>query len=219
MSTEIQNKDEIICFKILLLGDSSVGKSAFIMRFCEGRFDDACLTTVGIDKKIKFVKKDEKKLQLLIWDTAGQERFRSIAKNCYKGADGIILMYDISNLNTFNHIKLWISNIKDAIDINKIGLVVVGNKCDLPDDEKKVDEKSKKEFEEENDMKIIDASAKTDFNVNESFIALIDKMIKLGLGRKKDDDENDESNNSQRLKKGEVKKKKDCCMGKRSNFI
>jgi len=87
------------------------------------------------------------------------------------------------------------------------------------DDEKKVDEKSKKEFEEENDMKIIDASAKTDFNVNESFIALIDKMIKLGLGRKKDDDENDESNNSQRLKKGEVKKKKDCCMGKRSNFI
>ena len=216
MSLEVPKKEEIICFKILLLGDSSVGKSAFIVRFCEGRFDEACLITVGIDKKIKFVEKDGKKLQLLIWDTAGQERFRSIAKNCYKGADGIILMYDISNIETFNHIKNWISSIKEDIDINKIGLIVVGNKYDLRDNEKKVDEKSKKQFEEENNMKIIDASAKIDFNVNESFIALIDKMLKLGLGQKKnDDDEFDKDNNSHRLKKDGGKKKKDCCIAKK----
>ena len=125
-------------------------------------------------------------------------------------------MYDISNIETFNHIKNWISSIKEDIDINKIGLIVVGNKYDLRDNEKKVDEKSKKQFEEENNMKIIDASAKIDFNVNESFIALIDKMLKLGLGQKKnDDDEFDKDNNSHRLKKGGGKKKKDCCIAKK----
>ena len=216
MSAEVPKKDEIICFKILLLGDSSVGKTAFILRFCEDKFDEDCLTTVGIDQKNKFVKKDGKKLQLQIWDTAGQERFRSITKNCFKGADGIVLMYDISNYQTFKHIKGWISNIKDSIDINKIALVVVGNKNDLPDDEKKVDEESKKKFEEENNMKIIDASAKTNLNVSESFITLIDKMLNLGLGKKKDEaDENDEMNNSQQLKIGDDKKKKDCCGGKK----
>ena len=215
MTTEVK-KEDIICFKLLLLGDSSVGKTAFILRFCEDRFDEDCLATIGIDHKNKFVKKDEKKLLLQIWDTAGQERFKSLSKNFYKGADGIILMYDISNVPTFHHIKAWINNIKECIDITKIALIVVGNKCDLPDNENKVDEESKKQFEKENNMKIIDASAKANVNVNESFIELIDKMVKLGLGKKKRlDDEDDDVSNSHQLEIGKGKKKKDCCGGKK----
>ena len=157
-------------------------------------------------------------MELHIWDTAGQERFRSIAKNCYKGADGIILMYDISKYETFKHIKTWINNIKESIDIDKVALIVVANKCDLPDNENNVDQESKQDFENSSKMKIIEASAKENVNVNESFISLIDKMIELGLGKKKgidDDNDNDEVNNAQQLKRSKTnnKKKKDNCCG------
>ena len=218
MSGPQQTKEEILSFKILLLGDSTVGKTAFILRFCEDKFEEDSLTTIGLDQKNKFVKRGDKRLELHIWDTAGQERFRSIAKNCYKGADGIILMYDISKYETFKHIKTWINNIKESIDIDKIALIVVGNKCDLPDSEKNVDQDSKQNFENTSKMKIIEASAKDNINVNESFISLIDKMLELGLGKKKgsdDDNDNDEVNNAQQLKRNKTndKKKKDNCCG------
>ena len=221
MSGPQQTKEEILSFKILLLGDSTVGKTAFILRFCEDKFEEDSLTTIGLDQKNKFVKRGDKRLELHIWDTAGQERFRSIAKNCYKGADGIILMYDISKYETFKHIKTWINNIKESIDIDKIALIVVGNKCDLPDSEKNVDQDSKQNFENTSKMKIIEASAKDNINVNESFISLIDKMLELGLKKKKgsdDDNDNDEVNNAQQLKRNKTndKKKKDnCCGGSR----
>ena len=211
------SKEEIISFKILLLGDSGVGKTAFILRFCEDKFEEDSLTTIGLDTKNKFVKRDNKKLELHIWDTAGQERFRSITKNCYKGADGIILMYDISKYETFKQIKTWINNIKDSINIDKIALLVVGNKSDKPKTDETVDQQSKQNFENANKMKIIEASAKDNINVYESFISLIDKMLELGLGKKKssdDDNDIDEINNSQRLQKPtKDKKKKDNCCG------
>ena len=212
------SKEEIISFKILLLGDSGVGKTAFILRFCEDKFEEDSLTTIGLDQKNKFVKRDNKKLELHIWDTAGQERFRSIAKNCYKGADGIILMYDISKYDTFKHIKTWISNIKEAIDLSKIAFIVVGNKCDLPESEKEVDKESKANFEVNNNMKIIETSAKDNINVSESFINLIDKMLELGLGRKKgNEDDNDDLNNSQTLRNPKNDKENrvgGCCLNK-----
>ena len=212
-------KEEIISFKILLLGDSTVGKSSFILRFCEDKFDEDSLTTIGLDQKNKFVKFGDKKIELRIWDTAGEERFRSIAKNLFKGADGIVLMYDLSNYDSFKDIKGWINNIKESVDISKIALIVVGNKCDLSDDEKKVDEDLKKNFEENNKMKIIEASAKNNINVNESFIVLIEKMIELGRGKKKSN-ENDE-NDPQKLKKTNKEKKGNgsgCCGGGKKNI-
>jgi small GTP-binding protein len=213
------SKEEIISFKILLLGDSGVGKTAFILRFCEDKFEEDSLTTIGLDQKNKFVKRGDKKLELHIWDTAGQERFRSIAKNCYKGADGIILMYDISKYETFKQIKTWINNIKESIDIDKIALLVVGNKCDMPKTDETVDQQSKQNYENTSKMKIIEASAKDNINVNESFISLIDKMLELGLGKKKGNDDDDEINNAQQLKKSNngKKRKDNCCGGNKKN--
>jgi Ras-related protein Rab-1A len=214
-------KEEIISFKILLLGDSTVGKSSFILRFCEDKFDEDSLTTIGLDQKNKFVKFGDKKIELRIWDTAGEERFRSIAKNLFKGADGIVLMYDLSNYDSFKDIKGWINNIKESVDISKIALIVVGNKCDLSDDEKKVDEDLKKNFEENNKMKIIEASAKNNINVNESFIVLIEKMIELGRGKKKSNEDDENDNNPQKLKKPSKDKSGNnsgCCGGGRKNI-
>ena len=207
-------KEDIISFKLLLLGDSTVGKTAFILRFCDDKFEDDSLTTIGLDQKNKFVKRGDKRIELHIWDTAGQERFRAIAKNLYKGADGIILMYDISNNNSFQNIKRWITSIKEAVDITKIALIIVGNKCDLPDGERVVDEDSRLNLEKQCNIKVIEASAKENINVNESFIALIDKMLGLGLGKKKTNDFDDEG--GQRLNNADGdKRNNNCCGGNR----
>ena len=205
-------KEEIISFKILLLGDSTVGKTAFILRFCEDKFDEDSLTTIGLDQKNKYVKRGDKKIELHIWDTAGQERFRAIAKNLYKGADGILLMYDMSNLVSFNHIKEWINSIKESVDISKIALIIVGNKCDLTTQEITVDEEKKKNFEDTRKLKIIEASAKKNINVNDSFIVLIDKMLALGLGKKKTNGIDDDGNQKLQSNNND-KKKSNCCGG------
>lgn len=205
---------------MLLLGDSAVGKTSFILRFTEGNFAEDSLTTIGLDTKKKFLKRNGKKIQLDIWDTAGQERFRSIAKNCYKGADGILLMYDISKKKTYINIKEWIVSIKNAIDINSIGFVVVENKCDVPENEKEVDEEMKQKLINDHHITLLSASAKDDINVTESFTALIDSMMKLNVGKKlkgkkkiDDDDDDEEDNNKNTKLKGvkEQKGKKKCC--------
>ena len=202
----------MITFKIMLLGDSSVGKTAFILRFCDGKFEDDSITTIGLDTKTKFVSHKDKKIQLQIWDTAGEERFRSIAKSCYKGADGILLMYDVSNIGSFKHIKNWITDIENNITVpkDKLALIIIGNKSDLQEDKKKVDNKDKEDFENKYKYKIIETSAKTDKNINESIMALIDKMLDLGLGKIKNND-NDEEDDNQKLSNKKKKKKGNFC--------
>ena len=206
----------MITYKILLLGDSSVGKTAFILRFCEGKFEDDSLTTIGLDSKTKFVSRQDKKIQLQIWDTAGQERFRSLSKSWYKGADGILLMYDVNNYDSFKHIKTWIKDIKANITIpwEKLALIVIGNKCDLPKEEKKVDKEDIEEFKKTNNgIQVIEASAKLDINVNESIIALIDKMMELGVGKYTKNDVEERARTFSVENVENNKKKKDCCGG------
>ena len=207
------SKDYLI-FKIIIIGDSSVGKTSFLLRFCDGKFDADSITTIGIDHKVKFISRQEKRIQLQIWDTAGQERFRSLSKTMFKGSDGILLMYDISKYETFKDIKNWINDIKTniGVPIEKIALIIIGNKSDLPDDEKKVDQNDVENLEKTTGFKIIEASAKNDHNVNESMIALVDKMLELGLGKiKKEDEEEDEGTKKLSLKN--TKKKNNCCGG------
>ena len=214
--TEGQQKEEITAFKILLLGDSQVGKTSFILRFCDDKFQEESLTTIGLDTKNKFIKIKDKKIQLNIWDTAGEERFRSIAKNSFKGAHGILLMYGIDDKKSFRAIKDWINSIKESIDINKIGLVVVGNKCDIKEEQKEVDQEMMKNLEEKEKVEIIIASAKDNINVNESFIKLIGKMMKLGLGNVKKvafGEDDDEVGGTKKLKsqKNNKKNNNNCC--------
>ena len=177
LNEDEEDNPDIPSFKIIFLGDTAVGKTSLIVRFCENVFNDLCVATVGIDTKTKYVRYNGKKIELELWDTAGQERFKSLAKNCFQGADGIILMYDITKKKTFTNIKYWLTNITESIDIKKVAIIVIGNKLDLPDIEvkKEIGEK----FCEQHNLQLIETSCKDNINVGEAFNCLIEKMLKL----------------------------------------
>ena len=175
--------------KAIIIGSSGTGKTNIIKAAIDEPFEEdnkSTLTSSFVSKNIKIEKKT---YHLDLWDTAGQERFKSLAKNIIRNADGIILIYDMSNYNFFKAIKTWINIIEDSIDITKIGIIIVGSKCDLTENEIKVDKEIKDDFEKEHNMKIIEASAKNSINVNDTFLVLIKKMIELDLGKNKSDDD------------------------------
>ena len=125
-----ENANVDFAFKVLLLGDSSVGKTCFLKRYTDDTFQDAYLSTIGFDFKFKSITLNNgKEVRVQLWDTAGQERFRTIAKSYYKGAHGIILMYDVTNRKTYDNIKKWLNQIRDETG-NRISIILVANKID-----------------------------------------------------------------------------------------
>ncbi|CAI0378528.1 unnamed protein product [Linum tenue] len=117
-------------FKLLLIGDSSVGKSCLLLRFADDSYVDSYISTIGVDFKIRTVEQDGKTIKLQIWDTAGQERFRTITSSYYRGAHGIIIVYDVTEMESFNNVKQWLSEI-DRYANDSVCKLLVGNKCDL----------------------------------------------------------------------------------------
>jgi len=161
-------------FKILLLGDSSVGKTCFLKRYIDDTFQDVYLSTIGFDYKYKCITlKEGKNIKLQIWDTAGQERFRTIAKSYYKGAHGIILMYDVTDQKSFDSIKKWLEQIKEEAP-NKVSVLLVANKIDI---EKRIITKEDGEnIAKSYDLDIYESSAKDNINVSEVFEDLAEKI-------------------------------------------
>uniref|UniRef100_A0A4X2LTR0 small monomeric GTPase n=1 Tax=Vombatus ursinus TaxID=29139 RepID=A0A4X2LTR0_VOMUR len=129
--TSDQNFDYM--FKLLIIGNSSVGKTSFLFRYADDSFTSAFVSTVGIDFKVKTVFKNEKRIKLQIWDTAGQERYRTITTAYYRGAMGFILMYDITNEESFNAVQDWSTQIK-TYSWDNAQVILVGNKCDMEDE-------------------------------------------------------------------------------------
>jgi Ras-related protein Rab-1A len=155
--------------KILLIGNSGVGKTNFIFRFIDNSYTAAHLSTVGFDFKSKIIKlpKSKKTVKLQIWDTAGQERFRTIISSYYKGAHGILLIFDLTETESFESLKNWLIEIEKNANKNVIKLLI-GNKCDL-DDQRAISFEKGKDFAEQFNMKYLETSAKNDYNVTESF--------------------------------------------------
>eukprot|EP00914_Ancora_sagittata_P032209 GHVO01065242.1.p1 GENE.GHVO01065242.1~~GHVO01065242.1.p1 ORF type:complete len:159 (+),score=12.12 GHVO01065242.1:51-479(+) len=116
-------------FKILLVGESDVGKSSMLLRFTDDTFHEKQLSTIGVDVKFKFVTIHDKQVKLTLWDTAGQERFRTLTKSYYRGAQGIILMYDTTNRRSFESMRLWIEDVRKHTHGLSI-MMLVGNKID-----------------------------------------------------------------------------------------
>ena len=190
--------------KLLLIGDSSVGKTNFIFRFVENRFQTVHLTTIGFDFKSKIVTlpNSKKTLKLQIWDTAGQERYMSLNQNLFLKVHGVILMYDISNRDSFDHLTKWLDLIKDAI--NDIPIVLVGNKIDK-EVERLVSYNEGEQLAKELNISFFESSGKENKNVKEPFYSLCEEIIN------KMKNERTSTNNFSLNNQKEKKKKKKCC--------
>ena len=163
-------------YKILLLGDSTVGKTCFLLRYCDKRFQEAHLSTIGLDYRLKSMTlKNGKNIKLQIWDTAGQDRFRAITKNYYKGANGIILIYDVTNLQSYENVKNWISQIKEEANPNVL-IYLAGNKIDVGEEDRVVKTEEGQKIANEFNLPFYETSAKNGVNVNEIFEDILEKI-------------------------------------------
>ncbi|KAK2982195.1 hypothetical protein RJ640_024940 [Escallonia rubra] len=163
-------------FKLLLIGDSSVGKSCLLLRFADDSYVDSYISTIGVDFKIRTVEQDGKTVKLQIWDTAGQERFRTITSSYYRGAHGIIIVYDVTEMESFNNVKQWLSEI-DRYANDSVCKLLVGNKCDLVEN-KVVDTEMAKAFADELGIPFLETSAKDSINVEQAFLTMAGEIKK-----------------------------------------
>eukprot|EP00887_Chlorella_sp_A99_P006405 scaffold3.g6405.t1 len=165
------NQEYDFLFKLLLIGDSGVGKSCLLLRFADDTYTESYISTIGVDFKIRTVELDGKVIKLQIWDTAGQERFRTITSSYYRGAHGIIVVFDVTDQDSFNNVKQWLNEIDRRAhgyaneNVNKL---LVGNKVDLTS-KRVVDSATAKAFADEIGIPYIETSAK---NATNAFMAM-----------------------------------------------
>jgi len=170
--------------KLLMIGDSGVGKTCLLLRYANDSFSPTFITTIGIDFKIKNVDIDDTRIKLQIWDTAGQERFRTITTSYFRGAQGILLVYDVTDRRSFESIRNWVSQIQQHADVH-VNKILVGNKADMVD-EKVVSTEEGEKLAKEFGIDFWECSAKNNTNVEESFIgigrAVKNRLVADGLG-------------------------------------
>eukprot|EP00042_Codosiga_hollandica_P032604 m.209947 g.209947 ORF g.209947 m.209947 type:complete len:204 (-) comp53954_c0_seq5:369-980(-) len=157
-------------FKLLLIGDSAVGKTCILFRFSDDSFNTTFIATIGIDFKIRTIEIDGKKIKLQIWDTAGQERFRTITTAYYRGAMGIMLVYDITNEKSFENIKTWMRNIEQHATDDVVKMILA-NKCDM-EEKRVVTQEQGRKLASEFGVRFYETSAKENINIEEAFMQM-----------------------------------------------
>ena len=166
--------------KVITLGNSAVGKTSFLMKYIDNSFTLTYTTTLGVDFKQKKIKlKDGRDVRLRIFDTAGQERFKAVSVSFIKKADGVILMYDISDLESFEAVENWIKSIRE-IGKEKLPIILVGNKCDLSDDKRMISLKEGQDKADEFNIPFYETSCKEGINIKEVFEKLVDDIMEKG---------------------------------------
>ena len=201
-----KDDDKVFDTKVITLGDSGVGKTNLIFRFIDDNFILNHFSTFGIDTKFKNVKLENgNQIKFKIYDTAGQERFKSISNNYIKKAQGILLMYDITNQNSFNNIKNWMETIDENVG-SKMPIVLIGNKCDL-NEERKISIEMGKNLAEEQRIHFFETSYKDNINIEKAFYDVAEQIIEKNKGKKV-------FNNNLELDK-KRNKKSECCLDKK----
>ena len=196
--------------KILTLGDTSVGKSSIVLRFSDNDFNDNQFATIGIDFKTKYIKMGDSSVKVLIWDTAGQEKFQNIAKQYYKGANGVLLIYDVGNRKSFERVDFWLKELKENNRIDELYVCLVGNKIDLGN-KRVISTEEGEKYAKENNIQFLEVSAKSGEYVYELF----NKAIKGSMDKVFSTNEKEEGDDKVRLssflEKDEFKQKNRMC--------
>eukprot|EP00301_Raphidiophrys_heterophryoidea_P023594 c7422_g1_i2.p1 GENE.c7422_g1_i2~~c7422_g1_i2.p1 ORF type:complete len:203 (-),score=70.20 c7422_g1_i2:295-903(-) len=161
-------------FILVLIGDSSVGKSCLLLRFADDTYTENYISTIGVDFKIRTIDLDSKTIKLQIWDTAGQERFRTISNTYYRGAHGIVIVYDITNFESFQNVQRWLQEIEKYAKDN-VNKILLGNKCDLAQT-RAVKDTEGRAFAQARDIPFFETSAKNGFNVDQAFTAIASQI-------------------------------------------
>ncbi|XP_026436074.1 ras-related protein RABB1c-like [Papaver somniferum] len=168
-------------FKYIIIGDTGVGKSCFLLQFTDKRFQPVHDLNIGVEFGTRMITIDSKPIKLQVWDTAGQEAFRSITRSYYRGAAGALLVYDITRRETFNHLASWLEEARQHANAD-MTIMLIGNKCDLSH-RRALSTEEGEQFAKENSLIFMEASARTAQNVEEAFIntaATIYKRIQNG---------------------------------------
>ena len=177
-------------FKVVFLGDASVGKTQIVSRYVEDSFVEEYKPTVNVEYSCKLIKYNKKNIQIQVWDTAGQKSFKSIAKDFCKGSQLIVLVYAIDNKNSFINIKNWVDIIKNNTNENP-KFLLVGNKCDL-EKERQVSTEEAKQYATENNMEFMEVSVKSRFNIDIMFNSSLSRLL---------EEKNKEENNLNKVDK------------------
>ena len=202
------NSDFEFLIKLVVIGDSGVGKTNFIFQFTEGRFSSVHVTTVGFDYKSKIIKLPNKKkvIKLQVWDTAGQERYMALNKNLFQKVQGIILMYDLTNRDSFEHVQSWLNLIKKNVS-NKT-VMLVANKLDLAEEKRIVTEEEGEDIGKKNDMLFFEGSGASGENVDKIFTKMAEEVYTKLIDERSEKGEYE--NKNLKLDKNKSEKKK-CC--------
>ena len=199
-------------FKMILIGDSSVGKSNILLKYLKGEFDQNSRATVGVEFGTKSIALNGKRIKIQIWDTAGQERYKSITSAYYKGAKGALIVYDITKRVTFDNIDKWITDLKTNGDEN-ITIILIGNKSDL-EDEREVSTEEGVKKSQACKIAFLETSALNGQNVNKAFDELIDQIYQNNCANINENDEYeiDKGVNLNEEKDTKNEEKKKCCL-------
>ena len=191
--------------QLLIIGDSTVGKTSIITRFANGTFDSNYLATVGLDNFTKDEIIDNKTIRIKIWDTAGQERYKSLTKGFFRNAEGVMLVYDVTNSETYENLKYWMQSIKNNLGENmgEIPIIIIGNKIDCQEREVSVEEAEN--FWKEQGFPYFETSAKTGENIDKTIKFLVKQVINVKEGNKEENKDYTKSIKIEKDDKNEVK--------------
>ena len=201
-----------INLKVLLIGDSSVGKTSILLKYIDDQFPELHISTIGVEYKIKTLTINEKKVVLRIWDTSGEERYRSITRNFYRNANGILFIFDITKKESFDNIKNWL--LDSQIIETKVIRMLIGNKIDL-EKQRKIGKEIIENYAERKEMKYYETSAKEGTNIDIIFMELAKQILSSKTEDDIIDDYNDYSYNNSSFnlsnESEKQKKKRQCC--------
>uniref|UniRef100_A0A061QJY4 Ras-related protein Rab-8A n=1 Tax=Tetraselmis sp. GSL018 TaxID=582737 RepID=A0A061QJY4_9CHLO len=177
MSSRPVNSEDLLV-KLLFIGDSGVGKSCLLLRYTDNSFTDSFITTIGIDFKTKHTEVEGQLVRLQVWDTAGQERFKTITSAYYRGAMGIIIVYDITDRASFVNVRNWMKNVEQHAS-DSVNKILVGNKCDMDDEGlRQVPYAAGQKLAVELGIPFLETSAKDNINVDEAFLTIATDILR-----------------------------------------